>query len=68
MSSTVAPSSMTSVYSLLREPSLALFWTHLITPSTYGPSYAGILPIPGSHLTELLDSQAKVNPTPLGER
>ena len=43
MSSTVAPSSMATVYPLLREPSLALFWTHLITPSTYGALLRGYL-------------------------
>jgi hypothetical protein len=45
MSSTVAPCPVTAVYSLLREPSLALLWTHGYTLHVRSPSHAGILPL-----------------------
>ena len=45
MSSTVALSPVTAVYSLLREPSLALLWTHGYTFRVRSPSQAGILPL-----------------------
>ena len=41
MSSTVAPCPVTAVYSLLREPSLALLWTHGYTFHVRSPSHAG---------------------------
>jgi hypothetical protein len=41
MSSTVALSPVTAVYSLLREPSLALLWTHGYTFHVRSPSQAG---------------------------
>jgi hypothetical protein len=40
-----APSPVTAVYSLLREPSLALLWTHGYTFRVRPPSYVGILPL-----------------------
>ena len=45
MSSTVALSPVTAVYSLLREPSLALLWTHGYTFHVRYPSHARILPL-----------------------
>ena len=45
MSSTVAPCPVTAVYSLLREPSLALLWTHGYTFHVRSPSPRVILPL-----------------------
>ena len=45
MSSTVALSPVTAVYSLLREPSLALLWTHGYTFHVRYPSPRVILPL-----------------------
>ena len=60
MSSTVAPCPVTAVYSLLREPSLALLWTHGYTFHVRYPSQVGNVTLgPGLSARQTRASEGK---------